>query len=487
MNIKKKLPPNFDISMYKELNNDLKNMNENELLNHYFLHGKYENRKYKITLPNDFDISIYKELNDDLSKLNETQLKTHYFLYGQYEKREYKYILPNNFEIDNYRELNKDLYNLTDKELLNHYYNFGQYENRMYKKITDNKKLLEKNIDINSLNINNNHKISIIMTYYNRKEQIIMTLNQFQLLNYDKYNLEVIIVDDISDNENDLNDIIKKYKFYIKLIKLKNKTWINSCIPNNIGLLHSTGDIIILQNAEIFHCDDLIKQSIYLLDNNEKYYTFPVFSSPSFEHNNIIKKLMDNKKMLYNKKFINTIDYSEYDFDYLYYKTHYDDIKDLSYEEAYKNWLNYGLKNKRKCNKSNIYYPKQITQNWKGWYNHYIHNNRNLHFLVTFKRSLLDKIGGFCNELKDGLWFEDNEFINRISKVIEIETIHTNKYLGIHLYHINGSSDSNNIINFSKLIEKNKQIFKNNIKNNIIFCNIIFNDNDFTIDIIQNI
>jgi hypothetical protein len=484
MNIKKKLPPDFDISMYKELNNDLKNMNENQLLNHYLLHGQNENRIYKITLPDDIDLYTYRELNNDLNNLNETQLKIHYFLYGQYENREYKCKFPNEFDINNYRELNKDLYNLNDKELSNHYYNFGQYENRMYKKITYNKNLLENNINIKSISINNNHKISIIMTYYNRKEQIIMTLNQFQLLNYDKYNIEIIIVDDLSNNDNDLKDIIKKYNFYIKLIKLKNKKWINSCIPNNIGLSHSTGDIIILQNAEIFHCDDLIKQSIYLLDNDEKYYTFPVFSSPSFEHNNKIKDLMNNTKIRYYKKFINNINYTDYDFDYLYYKTHYDDIKDLSYEEAYKNWLSYGIKNKRKCNESNIYYPKQITQNWKGWYNHYMYNNRNLHFLVTFKRSLLDKIGGFCNELKDGLWFEDNEFINRISKVIEIETIHTNKYLGIHLYHENGSSDSNNIINFEKLTEKNKEIFKKNIKNNVIYCDIKLNN--INCDIVEN-
>jgi len=61
------------------------------------------------------------------------------------------------------------------------------------------------------------YDISIVMGYYNRKQQTINTLDYFE--NYKSYNYEVIIVDDNSTPEHHLDDIIKKYTFPIKYIK----------------------------------------------------------------------------------------------------------------------------------------------------------------------------------------------------------------------------------------------------------------------------
>ena len=62
------------------------------------------------------------------------------------------------------------------------------------------------------------YDISIVMGYYNRKQQTINTLNYFK--NYKDYNFEVIIVDDNSTPEHQLDDIIKNYTFPIKYIKI---------------------------------------------------------------------------------------------------------------------------------------------------------------------------------------------------------------------------------------------------------------------------
>ncbi len=39
------------------------------------------------------------------------------------------------------------------------------------------------------------------MAYYNRKQQLLLTLNQFERLYANKYNFEVIIVDDCSEEK----------------------------------------------------------------------------------------------------------------------------------------------------------------------------------------------------------------------------------------------------------------------------------------------
>lgn len=63
-------------------------------------------------------------------------------------------------------------------------------------------------------------KISIVMGYYNRKDQTILTLDNFERLYHSKYDFEVIVVDDNSDENNNLSDIIKKYSFAIKYITI---------------------------------------------------------------------------------------------------------------------------------------------------------------------------------------------------------------------------------------------------------------------------
>ena len=84
------LPNDFNIELYKLLNEDLKHMNSNELKYHYLKHGIHEGRKYKYELPKDFNIENYKLLNNDLKNMSKIELKLHYMNYGIYENRSYK-------------------------------------------------------------------------------------------------------------------------------------------------------------------------------------------------------------------------------------------------------------------------------------------------------------------------------------------------------------------------------------------------------------
>jgi len=78
------------------------------------------------------------------------------------------------------------------------------------KVVIQNKVEYEKNLDT---------KVSIVMGYYNRKTQTLNTLKDFEKYS-DKYNFEVIIVDDASNKENELDNIIKNYNIDIKLLKI---------------------------------------------------------------------------------------------------------------------------------------------------------------------------------------------------------------------------------------------------------------------------
>jgi hypothetical protein len=276
---------------------------------------------------------------------------------------------------------------------------------------------------------NKQTKISIIMPYYNRKEQLQLTLNQFEKL-YSDYNIEVIIIDDQSDQSEKSNEIINNYSFGIKYIELTNKTWINPVVAFNVGIRNISSDtkIIMFQSPEIFHCDNIIEHTINNLTNTN-YLTYPVFASPSFTHNNIIRNLVNSNCINYYNDFITNIN----------------------------------VDNKRNY-----------------WYNHILYNNRQLHFLSSMSIEVLNKIGGFNNDMKDGLWYDDDDFLNRIKKVANVSTVNSEKYFGIHLYHKGGSSENRHYPNFFELSNKNKKIMNENTN---IYQNTDYDENIIKINI----
>jgi GT2 family glycosyltransferase len=102
-------------------------------------------------------------------------------------------------------------------------------------------------------------KISIVMTYYNRRSQLLKTLESICYFG----NPEIIIVDDGSTER--IDDIAG-----IKLIRieLKDKWWKNTCIPYNIGFSYAKGDIIIIQNPECIHVGNILKYCKKLTSGN---------------------------------------------------------------------------------------------------------------------------------------------------------------------------------------------------------------------------
>ena len=116
-------------------------------------------------------------------------------------------------------------------------------------------------------------RISIVMTYFNRRLQLINTLESFQ--KYDPQDFNVIIVDDNSPED----IILPALDFDVEIIKLTTRKTVSSGPAYNEGFLkalQSTPDIIIIQNAECYHATDIISKAKEV--NNKTYIAFSCYS-----------------------------------------------------------------------------------------------------------------------------------------------------------------------------------------------------------------
>lgn len=116
--------------------------------------------------------------------------------------------------------------------------------------------------------------ISIVMAYYNRKQHLINTLWGISKSKYN--NFEVIVVDDCSDENQRIEDLEQEFNF-LKIIRInkENKNHVNPSIPLNIAMGYTKGDIIILQNPECLHNNDVLDY----VSKNMKKNKYMVFST----------------------------------------------------------------------------------------------------------------------------------------------------------------------------------------------------------------
>jgi glycosyltransferase involved in cell wall biosynthesis len=279
--------------------------------------------------------------------------------------------------------------------------------------------------------------ISIVMAYFNdRKEQIIRTLDRFEDIYYNKYNFEVIIVDDNTDENEKLDNIIKKYSFKIILINIDKEekgSRVNPCKAYNKGFKYATGEIIIIQNPECYHVNDILKYTINYLEENQ-YFSFSCYTTNTKELNDLLfSNSNTNNDILY---FI-------------------------------KKWYNETILCSGKNPNLKIDHPIE-------WYCHpYILNsNTAYHYCSAIYKTKLDILGGFDETFSDGYCFDDNEILLSIKYKLNlnIKIIDPDFGLVIHQFHkrcnvYNIKNDKN--INIFNLWDKNKKLYISLIDNYI--------------------
>jgi len=246
-------------------------------------------------------------------------------------------------------------------------------------------------------------KISIVMAYANRKEQLLRTLNSISQTKHKDY--EIIIVDDNSDKEHSLENF-KYDKVIIKCLKERN--WENPCIPYNIGFELATGDVIIIQNPECIHYGDVLEHVEYNI-KDDNYISYSCFAINKKTTESLSEKISRNE---------------------------FSKLEELIKE------------NSLAVDATDV----------NGWYNHKTIRNTAFHFCSAITAKNLKLLGGFDERYSTGCNYDDNEFLQRIKRLqLKIEVVEDLKQFVIHQYH---NSKRKEINNFIILTLKNKQLFE---------------------------
>jgi hypothetical protein len=116
----------FDANYYKAKYSDLRNMNNNDLYNHWLNYGIKEGRS-----PSPFyDPAYYRNNNSDLKKMDNTALYNHWKNYGIKEFRNSSPIYNGAVYRKNYSDLRKAFQNQDGVAYINHFLNYGMNEGR---------------------------------------------------------------------------------------------------------------------------------------------------------------------------------------------------------------------------------------------------------------------------------------------------------------------------------------------------------------------
>jgi len=209
-------------------------------------------------------------------------------------------------------------------------------------------------------------KISIVATYFNRRpllETTLLSINESVIKDF-----EFIVVDDGSDEEHDITDLMQTYPF-LRVIKIKKeeKKHVNPSVPFNIGIKDATGEIIILQNPECFHLDDIMSYVDENLKENE-YYAFSTYSINKDQTNRATSKPNLTR----------------------------DDMRTIISPLVPRIFYDFNL---------------------PGWYNHSTYRPKAYHFCAAIHNSNMKKLNGFDERYGDGIGYDDDEFLNRVMKL----------------------------------------------------------------------
>jgi len=230
-------------------------------------------------------------------------------------------------------------------------------------------------------------KLSIVMTYMNRLQQLAITLRSIQLQGIDS---EIIIVDDASTPGQEAHKVISKFpNLNIKLLEIqaKDKWWINPCIPYNKGFAMATGDIVIIQNPECIHVGNVLS---CMADNvhDDNYVVFSCLSTLESDHPRL--------------EFLTRCP-----------------------EDEFQSWLFKLIQPT----------PQRL------WYTHPTYRPTFYHFCTALTQKNLKQIGGFNETFADGYCWDDNEFLLRIQRQgLKIQSVSTTIGHVIHQWHSKGNT-----------------------------------------------
>jgi glycosyltransferase involved in cell wall biosynthesis len=194
-------------------------------------------------------------------------------------------------------------------------------------------------------------EVSICMTHYNRKSQLLNTLQSIQNQQNVSNLVEIIIVDDVSKTPLIYNDF-DDFDLDIKLISVqtRQKWWINPCVAFNTAFKYVNTPRTIIQNAECLHVTNIIGYVINNLKQNQ-YIAMSALSLTQQSSNNISRSTK----------------------------------------------------------------PSEIDTAGSSWYCHSMHRPKAFNFCAAISTSDLLKIGGFDDRFAKGIYYDDDAFLHKLA------------------------------------------------------------------------
>lgn len=144
--------------------------------------------------------------------------------------------------------------------------------------------------------------ISVVMSYFDRLTQLRYTLTTIDRSQF--RDVEIVIVDDFSSAEENIDNLhIEFPKLNLRVIHMrdvvKQKDYCNPCVPYNVGLRASRGDMVIIQNPECCHMGDVLSHVNKYLTNGT-YLSFNCWSC--VKHETKVLQETDHLDLIATKK-----------------------------------------------------------------------------------------------------------------------------------------------------------------------------------------
>jgi hypothetical protein len=257
--------------------------------------------------------------------------------------------------------------------------------------------------------------LSVLMPFHNRRGLLINTLESFEHFYGDE--IEVLIFDDGSEAHEDISDLAGNWPFSKRVFGWEGpscKKGLNPCILYNYLAHMARGEYFLLTSPEVMHLRSIFKTTDNLSKMNDN--TYGICSCWNVPVDNTFLRVSMSRRIGIALDVLT-------------------ESKVFGHDNSH-------------------------------WYQHSIYNNRGFHFCNIIPRSLFFGMRGFDERYRDGVSYDDVEFIRRVKEYEKANIVYYDDFEALHIAHPHSSEQMR-----PELSARNNDILQFDIENNIYHVN----------------